>query len=457
MKMKFIKDWKKMITSISMTNILSLIVLFSIYSCIEAPKAKRTIKAASNTTTTTSTNLPTFTNGNNFFQNGGTTYTGTFTLDIDFADTYYFRGKEVDSYIRNSNSSTPVCMVSRFQASTVNKIILLAMIPRSTYNYANQSIEYYYSLSPSDETTNKNYCQKTSLINKLFALYPTLTPYYKIKSLCSSGVCSTNGYTSEQVSIYANSGTQVSSISTTSLLYFIKNTSTNTTSSGSTCTSNAECTTQGYDCCSGNQCVKDLQKKSGFDETSNDYKQALQDILNNPSSIYNYPQYYFICSKPVNQPTSGSTTTDSDVVIAQKRIDRLASYYNCVNKVHGEYGICTVRYSGAKADGTTQYFAGVDDRSFSTTFTNIDIDPNALVSIEKVYYGDVMIYDYSTKNDTERSASIYNDTYLTINGNHNDDLTTGASITLNSLPVGASGNELIIQYKVDASLIYFQD
>lgn len=444
-------------TSMSMTKIVLVTTLFSIYSCIEAPKAKRSVKAANTTTTTTSTNLPTFTNGNNFFQNGGTTFTGTFTLDIDFADTYYFRGKEVDSYIRNSNNSTPVCMVARFQASTVNKIILLAMMPRSTYNYTNQSIEYYYSLSPSDETTNKNYCQKTSLINKLFSLYPTLTPYYKIKSLCSSGVCATNGYTSEQVGIYANSGTQVSSISTTSLIYFIKNTTTNTTTTGSTCTSNAECTTQGYDCCSGNQCVKDLQKKTGFDENSNDYKQALQDILNNPSAIYNYPQYYFICSKPVNQPTSGSTTTDSDAVIAQRRIDKLASYYNCVNKVHGEYGICTVRYSGAKADGTTQYFAGVDDRSFATTFTNIDVDTNSLVSIEKVYYGDVLIYDYSTKSDTDRAASIYSDSYLTINGNHNDDLTTGAGITLNSVPAGASGSELVIQYKVDASCTYIND
>ncbi len=438
---------------------LSIIFILSFaFSCVEAPKSKRLSTTqnlkTTTTSTTTSSNLPTFENGNNFFQNGGTVYTATFTLDIDFTDSFYFRGKQVDNYIRNFNNSTPVCMAARFQETGVNKIIVMAMMPKSTYNYTNQSVEYYYALYPSDETVNKNYCQKTALVNGLFSAFPTLVPYYKIKSLCVSGTCATNGYTSLQALIYTNSGTNISTITTNNLIYYIKNTTTNSSTSGSTCTSNSECISQGYDCCSGNQCVKDLQKKSGNFDSDTEYKQALQDILNNPSSIYNYPQYYYICSSTVTVPTNGSTSTTSDIIKAQKRLDKLKRLYNCVNKIHGEYGVCTTVVDNAVKLST--YDTGVDDRNFNTTFTNTNFtSPNIpLSSIEKIYLGEVLVFDYTSKSDIELSQPIFTDSYITLNGHHNDDLSTGAQVTINDFPSASVSKELIIEYKVDSSCTY---
>jgi hypothetical protein len=426
-------------------------------SCLQSPSSKRASTVASSSTTTTSTNLPTFSDGNNYFQNGSTTYTASFSLNIDFSDTFYFRGKEVDNYIRNINTSTPICLISRYTDSTVLKIIVLALVPRSVYNYTNQSLEYYYSAAPSDETTNKNYCQKTVLTDKLYSLYSTLTPYYKLASLCTTGSCSTTGYTSQAVQLFASSGTAITNIKTSALTFNIKNTTTST-SSGSTCTSNSECTTNGYDCCSGNQCVKDLQLKTGVDQTSSEYKQALQDILNSPSSIYNYPQYYYICSTNTSSSTSStstsssSTTTTTEIAAAKKRLDTLGGLYDCVNKINGEYGVCTKTVSSAVSG--VAYSVGADDRSFSTTFTNTDVDSATLYTIEKITYGEVVLFDYTSKTTTQLSSSIYTDTYVTINGQHNDDITTGATVTLNTLPSSATSTELIIKYKVDSSCTY---
>jgi len=52
-------------------------------SCLQSPSSKRASTVASSSTTTTSTNLPTFSDGNNYFQNGSTTYTASFSLNID--------------------------------------------------------------------------------------------------------------------------------------------------------------------------------------------------------------------------------------------------------------------------------------------------------------------------------------------------------------------------------------
>jgi hypothetical protein len=437
---------------------LLFIISIFLFSCIQATSNKRMSSAVNPTTTipgatTTTTNLPVFKDGLNFFQNGGTVYTSTFDLQIDFVDTFYFRGKEIDTYIRNVNNSTPICLVSRYPQVGTNKILILAMMPKSTYNYTNQSIEYYYSLAPADSATNQNYCQKTALIDKLYQTYPALTPIYKMNSLCNGTICSSNGYSSNTIEIFSNSGISINNIATLGLILNIKNVTTvSSTTLGSTCTTNNECLNQGYDCCSGNQCVKDLQKKSGINESSTEYQQALQDILNTPTSIYNYPQFFYICSSGSTQKTSTSTTTASDAYAAQKRVNTLASYYNCTNKVNGESGECSAVFTNVAVGATNTLPA--DDRSFVSTFTNLNTSSDTLVSIEKIYYGDVLIYDYSTKSEAQLSSPVYSDAYITISGNHNDDLTTGSSVTLNSIPVGTINKDLLIIYKNDASCTY---
>ena len=42
--------------------------------------------------------------------------------------------------------------------------------------------------------------------------------------------------------------------------------------------------------------VNDQQLKSGVNTSSAEFLQALQDISNNPSAIYNYPNFYHLCT-----------------------------------------------------------------------------------------------------------------------------------------------------------------
>ncbi|MGZ3692253.1 MAG: hypothetical protein ACXVAX_12165, partial [Pseudobdellovibrio sp.] len=176
-----------------------MMTVFFLSSCIQAPSTSRKSQILNSNNTTnskTDTKLPEFTEGNNFIQNGGVVYTSSVNFDLSFTDTLQLRGKDVDSYIRNNGTQTITCLTARFPASTVNQVNVLAATPHSVYNFTTQTLEYYYNLAPSDETTNKNFCQKSGLINKLFSLYPTLTPAYKMGALCPSGTCVSTTYTS---------------------------------------------------------------------------------------------------------------------------------------------------------------------------------------------------------------------------------------------------------------------
>lgn len=442
---------------------LFIFTLLFLQSCIEAPKTKRLSSATANSTNSngnSSSNLPVFKDGLNYFQNGNTTYTGVFSIVADFGDSFYFRGKEVDSYIRSVNPSTPVCMIVNFSAATVNKIAILSMIPKSVYNYTNQSIEYYYTLASNDSSLNQNNCQKTILINKIFPTGSTSTPIYILKNLCPSNVCNPNGYTSEQIKIYTQSGIEVTNMTTTGMLFSVKPPKVTSTNGGSSCTSSSECKVLGYDCCSGNQCVKDLQEVPGDYKNTNEYKQALQDILNVPSKIYNYPQYYYICSLGNNSNSSNNTTSNSnqsasDAIIAQHRLDKLGSYYSCINKVVGEMGLCSTTFSNVDPSNTTSYSLPVDDRSFASTFTNNLVNIDTLTNIEKITYGDVTIYDATSSGVTDLQLALpnYTNDYVSITVNQNDDITTGTQVKLIAKPDGAISKDLVVTYRNDASCI----
>ncbi len=430
-------------------TIVVMICTLFLQGCIESPKSKRnTLKSSSTADSGSTTKVPEFTSGNNFIQNGASVYLSSVPLDLNFADYIQLRGKDVDSYIRSTGTSNIACLTSRYTQTGVDKVILIAAIPRSVYNFTTQSLEYYYNISPSDLASNQGFCQKTGLINKLYSLYPTLTPKYQLSEICPTGTCSSSSYAGQSLELYSSTGTAITQIATKHLLFTVSNNTTGNSSSGQTCTDSTQCTAQGYDCCSSGQCVKDLAQKPGVNTSSAEYLQALQDIINNPSNIYLYPQYYFICSQPVNTPTSPTTPTDP-VSDANKRIQELADLYNCTTKLEGEYGVCTKTYPSATIGAF--YSAGKDDKSFAETFTHLNVDKQTLVSIEKISYGEVVIYDYATKTEAQLLPNIYEDTAVRIEGNHNDDLSTGASIQVKVKPAAAVSNELVIKYKIDAS------
>jgi len=270
------------------------------------------------------------------------------------------RGKDVDSYLRNFGTDTISCLTGNFVENNINQIHLFAAIPHSLYNFTTSATEYYYTISPSDETSNKNFCQKSGLVNKLFSLYPNSTQQYKISNLCQSGTCIATTFGSQPLVLFSQTGTVLNQVPTAQLSYTIKNQPIARTPVGNTCTTASECKNQGYDCCSLGQCVKDLALKPGVNQSSTNFNQALQDILNNPSHVYNYPQYYFICSSQVNQP-SDSTTQIPVKNQAQIRLEMLTDLFNCTNKLEGEMGICSKTISNPVLGQI--YSAGADDRA----------------------------------------------------------------------------------------------
>lgn len=444
---------------------LILITMLIVQSCLpsNSSNARRTL-LSSGSTNKTDTKLPTFSEGNNFIQNGGEVYTSAVNFDLSFADTMQLRGKDVDSYIRNYGTQTISCVTAEF--SSVQQVNIIAAIPHSVYNFTTQSLEYYYSIAPNDELTNKNFCQKTGLINKLSPLHtPAYAQTFSISGLCPGGICSSNVYTSLSLELYSQSGGALTQIKTSQLRYNITNKPNITSPIGQTCVGDSECKTQGYDCCSLGQCVKDLALKPGLDTASADYPnyiQALQDILNNPSHIYLYPQYYYICSAQTTQPTTPSSPT-SPTNEAAKRLQNLTDLYNCTTKIEGELGICTKTYTNALT-GTaspTYYYAGLDDRTFSTTYTNqasSGYTPTAvddLLSIQEVSYGEIVLFNYDQIPDESvvRPNPFSVSDYLTISAHHNDDTATGASILIKAKPPTAVSNDLVIRYKIDSSCI----
>lgn len=429
--------------------------LVFLQACIKSPSsARKSIVSSSTTTTNKTTTLPTFTTGNNFIQNGGTVYTSTVSFDISFADVLYLRGKDVDSYIRNNGTSTISCLTGRFTAALPGQIIVTAAVPHSVYNYTTNSLEYYYTLAPSDETTNKNFCQKSGVINKLYSLYPTLTPAYYFGALCPSSSCVSSSFTSLSLELYSQSGVALTQVATKQLAYSLTNKPATATPVGKTCVTNAECTAQNYDCCSLGQCVKDRALKDGVNTASPDYIQALADILNNPSHIYNYTQYYYLCSS--SSGTTPTTPTTNPTTDAAARVQALTDLYNCTTKLEGEMGICTTTVDNAEIN--TPYYAGIDDRSFSNTYTNQPTSTytpplaNQLIAIQNISYGEVTLFDYDQI--TSESAifdGISFSPYFQLVGHHNDDNATGTKVTIVSKPSSAVSKKLVIRYKIDAS------
>ncbi|MBC7538193.1 MAG: hypothetical protein H7281_05190 [Bacteriovorax sp.] len=443
----------------SLSKLIMLSTLVFMQACMPTPSnTRKALLSSSNSTTKTETKLPTFTEGNNFIQNGGVVYTSAVNFDLSFADTLQLRGKDVNSYIRNNGIQIISCLTGRF-SGTVNQVNILAAIPHSVYNFTTLTLEYYYSIAPSDDVSNKNFCQKSGLINKLFALYPLLTPVYKMSALCPGGVCVSSIYTSLPLEIYSQSGSALTQIGTTQLSYNITNKPNITTPVGQTCIGKSDCTAIGYDCCSLGQCVKDLAIKPGVDQISTNYVQALQDILNNPNHIYNYPQYYYICSTPVTQP--GTTTPATNAANqAATRLKNLTDLYNCTTKIEGEMGICTVTIPNAHAGlPYVSYSAGVDDRNFSNTYTNqssssyVPTAKEDLISIQEISYGEVTLFSYDqiTSEAVVRPDPFIVSSYLRVNGHHNDDNATGASILITNRPSSAVSNDLVIKYRTDAS------
>ncbi len=430
-----------------MKRFVIIILLLLVTACIQSPSNNRRTLLNNNVTALPKTpaNNPVFTQGVNYFQNSSQIFLSSFPLTLDFKDIVYLRGKDIDTYIRSSGTQTSSCVVSTIGTKT----LVLSAIPQSIYNFTNQSIEYYYSVSFSDNASNQNFCNKPGVTSVLIG-----SLIYDMGSLCVNGICSTN-YSSSSLDLYSGNGTIITQVNLKNLSLSLTAPQNISTQNGTTCINNTQCSSLGYDCCSNGQCVKDLALKPGVNSADPAYQQALQDILNRPSNIYLYPNYYFICSAPVAQPTT-PVSTITPVNAALTHLKKLENLYNCTTKTYGEAGVCTKTISNPIRN--TPYSVGLDDISFQSTYENLTPLKDTLVSVTEVSYGDIPLYNFTNKDEAQLSSTVYSDTavaparpYVMIAGQHNYDVSTAAQITLLNLPDNALNTDLVIKYLVDSS------
>lgn len=447
---------QKMKSSSSIPKLLkvALIVLLAVLvsACTPSANGKRSSKSSSNATDTKNPENPIFPNSSSYIQVGNEILTSAVTLDINYADFFQLRGKQIHEYLKASGTSDAACLISRFSDNNINKIIISAALPRSYYNFTSKSLEYYYSVSPNNPTTNKSFCQKTTLLNLISNLYPAYQIDYSLSILCDSTNCLYQNFTGQRMKLYTSSANEISQISVDNLYYNITNYNTPPTGNNNSCTSTAQCTAIGFDCCSGGICVNDLTLKAGVDENSTDYLQALQDILNNPNKIYNYPNYYNICSQPVVPPTTPTEPSDPEAD-AVRRVENLANLHSCTNKVLGELGVCAITHKNLEVGKT--YNTPIDDRSFNFTFSNT-AHPHLsqyMLSIEEVFIGEVSVFNVTKLDANELMANEYANEFIKISAHHNDDFSTGAVVTFLKQPPSATRNEMIIKYRNDASCV----
>lgn len=461
--------------------------LLIIQSCVPDSGSKKSTKKSNTTTDTTNTanpTLPNFSSNTNFIQNGKDIYNSTAIVNLPFSDTLYLRGKQIDAFIRtNLAANSQLCAVFRVLDSSVNKAIIINLRAQNFYNLSTNVREYYYAFNLNDEENNKSFCQKTGLINKLSTLYPTLSGLnYQIKNMCSS-TCSKTEYSTLNLEPFSPSGSNVTALTLSNLQFKLTNYPQNDSSTPLTCTANDSCKAQGYSCCSLGQCVRDLEVKGSVDQSSPAFINVMNEILANPNNIYNYPNYFHICAQIVN-PTPDNSTPIDPTTEARLRIENLGNLYNCINKVEGEMGLCTVEYDGPKkfdpaktideneALGQGVYYTSVDDRSFKATFTNLNVDKLPNFTIEKISYGGKILFLAETNRPTP-TASSSNSTELRNNfvvinptpssydvaqslpAQTDDSLTTATKVILKNLPADSevAHKKLLITYRTDSSCI----
>ncbi len=418
-----------------------------------ARKNKNTSLSTGSGTAKGSNTNPTFVDSLNFFQNGQTVSSASFTLDITFTDSFYLRGAQVNQYLAAGNLEV-ACLVFNFSnIDGSSKTLVLAGNPRSFNNFSTNVKENYYLIEPANKSLNATFCQTPGPLNYVGLNFPTSSLVYSLGDVCIN--CASFLLDSSPLEIVSQGGQLVQNIKTAYLDLRIKTQGTQTSdTSGLGCISSSECVTQGFDCCSSGQCVKDLTLKSGVDINSSDYLQALNEISLSPSNIYNYPNFYHICAKTV-VPTPTPVVTQNPDDAATARLTMLRELYECSTVVEGEMSVCTITYKEANKSlalsSFTGFLTGADDRSFATT------SPGLLQrhSIYEIIHAGTSIFKNGSGLAGAYEIPEFHGTGSSEQGGWNDDLDSKARVVLHrAKPLSAANDDLKIKYKIDGSCSY---
>ncbi|TNF28571.1 MAG: hypothetical protein EP319_08735 [Deltaproteobacteria bacterium] len=428
--------------------IITLILIGAVVSCVpSSPKSNRSNSSSKSSSggsddANGDANPPVFTNSLNYIQNGSSQSTQSSRFQVDFSTAFYMRGNSIDNFLKQDTNSQKVqCLVARFPSSISNQVLVLALRPQNFYNFSTQSREDYYTVEPNSQSINISFCQKTGLISTLNTIYSGDSIAYSFNTICPG--CNLFEMISDGLGIYDINGTKILSMDVSYLSLIVEDDSIPDVPTGSSCTTSSFCQSKGFDCCSLGQCVKDKQLKNGVDTGSSEFLQALQDITNNPSAIYNYPNFYHLCTVSTTVTPTPTPTVDPDREAYLRFLEK-QELYECTIPIKGEMSLCTVSYNNVSTDNTDLYYTGADDRSFSTNYSGTFGIPQH--SIDRVVYAGETLFADNTFKSTGLEIGINNS--LVGNDNYNDKLVIKMTKTPSS---SAPDDTLRIRFKADAS------
>ncbi len=432
-------------------SILSGGLVFILASaCLQTtPGTQRRVAAAQTSDSEDENGNPRFPKSSNYFQNGTVISSGNFPLAHDFDKVFYLKGKEIHNFIKDERTEEIECLISVFESSTVNRILVMAAIPKSSVDLAKNTQEFYYTLEPNGTNNNQALCRTPGLISTLERLHPTKGLVFRAVDVCPN--CVLDQLVSNSEFLLDQSGRSLQS--SVNLDYLRLNLimkslqSSDSIPENGSCKSTPECQAKGFDCCSFGQCVKDRQLKSGIDTSSSEYAQAQADIQNDPSSVYNYPQFYHLCpTRVVQSDTSSDSIIEDPHEEARQHFLELERLYQCTVVQEGEMSLCTISYSDVRKATSNQFSTNPDDRSFSSVYSgNISLPQH---SIYKITYAGETLFE---NNRAISGVSLMGQgTSSSVGGN--DNLSDRQIISINHTPSSTAPHDnLHITYKVDGS------
>lgn len=387
----------------------------------------------------------------NYIQFGGKNFTSTFNLESDFKDSFYIRGKEVDIQIQKNSLSTIDCLVIHFPDITPSEgasVLIIAAVPKNFYSLSAQSMERYYFLSPSEELTNKGLCQTGPLTAAVTSKYASDQIVYSIEKLCQN--CTSINSTSDPLVLYDRYGVAITKVNFNNLTLRVYEKDLQGGNIGGSCETTSHCNGQGYDCCLAGQCVNDKTLRSGVDLESDEYLQALNDITSNPSHIYNYEEFYYLCQTNVT-PTPTPVPTVDPSLLPDARLMGLDDLYHCVNPIYGDMGVCTEIYEGITPQNYPNYLpfeTSPYDLAYGQFYfgdpANITLNPMLHHSVFQLIYNGELIYD-ATQSITYGNVSLGESNFNFLD-------TTEVDI-LSGFPGESSDRLLRVRYTTDSSCI----
>jgi len=378
----------------------------------------------------------------NFIQNGNQQYPGQFSFQENFADSFYLRGDQIDIYLNGTSfQTTPVCFVARFANSTNNQLLVLPAFVQFFNNISTGTTEYFYQVMANDSQVAQSVCNTVGLNTTLGNLYVGETIAYApadVCATCSSAIAGT------PVKLYSTSGSELTQITMSQLSLEITPEG-NAPPGGGLCTTSAQCTSIGYDCCLNGQCVVDGASIPGTSPSNI----ALADILANPGNYTNWPQYYYVCANGAPPEPTPTPTVDPSI-LAQQRVESLADLYGCTTVDDEGFSTCVKSTEDADvliAASSTTFTGSNDDINFYSIYqgSNGSYNQNNIV---KVTYADVTLYDYA--NSIAFDTSIAN-----FANSGNDLLTSSQDVTITmTADANATNKTVKLYYKVDGTCEY---